>query len=295
MEQYINKTTSNTPKTGRNGYTNKNELLEKRKHPISINGHSDFESGDEIHPINNDTTAINSDTLNGDSDLSSTSSQTSSEHDPSLRTRVSPMKNWPDESTTNNLVSKDTQSNEITTSFDQVPEYKLFSSNVPSIHSILFGNHENSIDHDLREIEKRLIGKIELKFSFFFLNIVLLANSLDNTSYSQTQENDELGFDPCNLFMSALASDIENEQRPSLSNSYGFSSSQNSSWIPQQQQQQRYPHSFSKIDESSSRQMWNANQQQQQQQQQRFPSQYSSNNCKRKKKPNNQSLYSLSD
>jgi len=81
--------------------------------------------------------------------------------------------------------------------------------------------------------------------------------------------------------MSALASDIENEQRPSLSNSYGYSSSQNPSWIPQQQQQQqqRYPHSFGKIDESSSRQMWNGNQQQQQQ---RFPSQYSSNNCKRK-------------
>jgi hypothetical protein len=182
MEQYINKTTSNTPKTGRNGYTNKNELLEKRKHPISINGHSDFESGDEIHPINNDTTAINSDTLNGDSDLSSTSSQTSSEHDPSLRTRVSPMKNWPDESTTNNLVSKDIQSNEITTSFDQVPEYKLFSSNGPSIHSILFGNNENSqqsprptinrIDHDLREIEKRLMGKINFILSLFLINFV---------------------------------------------------------------------------------------------------------------------------
>ncbi|CAF5101427.1 unnamed protein product, partial [Rotaria sp. Silwood1] len=39
-------------------------------------------------------------------------------------------------------------------------------------------------------------------------------SSLDNTSYSQTQENDELGFDPCSLFMSALASDIEDERRP---------------------------------------------------------------------------------
>lgn len=109
------------------------------------------------------TTAINGDTLNGDSDLSSTSSQTSSEHDPSHRTRVSPLKTWPDESTNfypkNNLVS-----NGISTvnHFDQLPEYKLFNSNTPSIHSLLFGNHDQtklSIDHDLREIEKRLIGK----------------------------------------------------------------------------------------------------------------------------------------
>jgi hypothetical protein len=97
------------------------------------------------------------------------------------------MKNWPDESTNfypnnnnNNPVSnksslnspKDIQSNEITTnhtvkSFDQLPEYKLFSSNGPSIHSILFGNNGNpqpvmnGIDHDLREIEKRLMGKIK--------------------------------------------------------------------------------------------------------------------------------------
>jgi hypothetical protein len=88
------------------------------------------------------------------------------------------MKNWPDESTNfypNNLVSNksslDNQTNEIPTNhtvknFDQLPEYKLFSSNSPSIHSILFGNNENppplinSIDHDLREIEKRLMGKI---------------------------------------------------------------------------------------------------------------------------------------
>ncbi|CAF4499825.1 unnamed protein product, partial [Rotaria magnacalcarata] len=41
-------------------------------------------------------------------------------------------------------------------------------------------------------------------------------NGLNNgdTSYSQVQENDELGFDPCSLFMSALASDIEDERRP---------------------------------------------------------------------------------
>ena len=77
----------------------------------------------------NSTTAINGDTLNGDSDLSSTSSQTSSEHDPSVRARVSP-----------------DQSNEYSTvnNFDQIPEYKLFNSNTPSIHSILFGNNENT-------------------------------------------------------------------------------------------------------------------------------------------------------
>lgn len=92
------------------------------------------------------------------------------------------MKNWTDESTNfypnNNLVSnksllnssKDIQTNEMTTNhtvktFDQLPEYKLFSSNGPSIHSILFGNNENTqpvingVDHDLREIEKRLTGK----------------------------------------------------------------------------------------------------------------------------------------
>ncbi len=114
------------------------------------------------------TTAINGDTLNGDSDLSSASSQTSSEHDPSLRTRVSPMKTWPDESINfypnNNNNNNNLVPNEIPTvkNFDQLPEYKLFSSNTPSIHSILFGNNENpqtGIDHDLREIEKRLMGK----------------------------------------------------------------------------------------------------------------------------------------
>ncbi|CAF3915495.1 unnamed protein product [Rotaria sordida] len=361
MEQYMNKTMLDTPKTGRttvNG--NKSESSsQKRNGPTPllttttndsntiisasniVNGHSDLESGDETnnttsnhHSLNgyhNDTftstTAINGDTLNGDSDISSTSSQTSSEHDPSLRTQIStynisPSTNWPDESgnfypTNNNLVSssssqlinktsvsnplKDIQSNEITNNtvkvFDQIPEYKLFSSNSPSIHSILFGKNENiqqsqrplinGIDHDLREIEKRL-----------------LESSLDNTSYSQTQENDELGFDPCSLFMSALASDIEDERRPPLSsqtslsyrptsNSYGLSSNQfistttatnnpsmgqtNPSWMMQQQQQQQYPHYQEPsqrqqryplpFNGSSPRQNWNGNQQQQQQQQ----------------------------
>lgn len=151
------------------------------------------------------TTAINGDTLNGDSDMSSTSSQTSSEHDPSLRTQIqtyniSPTKTWPDESTPYflppppaDLIStttqlpnrpvapttfnslKDIPSNDSSVkTFDQVPEYKLFGSNGPSIHSLLFGNNENSqqqqsqrpvingIDHDLREIEKRLMGKMLL-------------------------------------------------------------------------------------------------------------------------------------
>jgi hypothetical protein len=157
----------------------------------------------------NSTTAINGDTLNVDSDISSTSSQTSSEHDPSLRTQmqpynVSPSTNWPDESAifypttsttnnnnnNNNLVSpsiptKDNRSNEPPTNntvknFDQLPEYKLFSSNGPSIHSILFGNNENTqqshrplingIDHDLREIEKRLMGRLLLINCSFFIS-----------------------------------------------------------------------------------------------------------------------------
>ncbi|CAF1006502.1 unnamed protein product [Rotaria sp. Silwood1] len=371
MEQYTNKTISDTPKTGRttvNG--NKSESSQKRKGPTPLltttndsnttiqtsnilNGHSDLESGDETNNNNNitttsnhhtlngyhndtftSTTAMNGDTLNGDSDISSTSSQTSSEHDPSLRTQIptyniSPSTNWPDESVNfypknninnnNNLVSssqlinkssvtnilnpsKDIQTNETTMNntvkvFDQLPEYKLFSSNSPSIHSILFGKNENTqqlqrplingIDHDLRDIEKRLIE-----------------SSLDNTSYSQTQENDELGFDPCSLFMSALASDIEDERRPlssqtslsyrPTSNSYGFSSNQfisttnnptigqiNSSWMMQQQQQQHQPpqqqqyHHYSEqpttpqrqqryplpFNGSSPRQIWNGNQQ----------------------------------
>ena len=163
------------------------------------------------------TTAINGDTLNGDSDMSSTSSQTSSEHDPSLRTHIqtyniSPPKPWPDESTpyflpppppdlistttqlpnrpsvpTSFNSSKDMPSNDpVVKPFDQLPEYKLFSSNGPSIHSLLFGNNENSqqsqrplingIDHDIREIEKRLMGKMLLSnmirlLLFFFILI----------------------------------------------------------------------------------------------------------------------------
>jgi hypothetical protein len=87
------------------------------------------------------------------------------------------MKNWSDEPTNfyPNTSPKDNQTNEMNTvkNFDQLPEYKLFSSNAPSIHSILFGNNDNSqpringIDHDLREIEKRLMGKI-IPFEIYF-------------------------------------------------------------------------------------------------------------------------------
>jgi hypothetical protein len=168
------------------------------------------------------TTAINGDTLNGDFDSSSTSSQTSSEHDSSVRPQiqtynVSPSTNWPDEKTSffattnnNNLASSSQQSqvtnkssmatlgnstkdirpnetasmnNTTVKSFDQIPEYKLFSSNAPSIHTMLFGNNDNSqsiqqshrpiingIDHDVREIEKRLLGNRQEIIYFTFLN-----------------------------------------------------------------------------------------------------------------------------
>ena len=168
--------------------------------------------------------------INVDSDSTSTSSQTSSEHDPQIAPlttqthvyQVSPTTNWPDERTsffaTNSLASSQTTSttatkpvspsmnapvtamlaspkaptttttanhnlltestnnnnhnnNATVKNFDQVPEYKLFSSNIPSIHTLLFGNNENSqwtqasqrplmngSDHDVREIEKRLMG-----------------------------------------------------------------------------------------------------------------------------------------
>jgi hypothetical protein len=71
--------------------------------------------------------------------------------------------------------------------FDQVPEYKLFSSNIPSIHNLLFGNNENGqltqqshrpllngIDHDVREIEKRLMGMRDLKKEVLFNYFLLL-------------------------------------------------------------------------------------------------------------------------
>ncbi|CAF0786591.1 unnamed protein product [Rotaria sp. Silwood1] len=381
MEQFTNKNMSGqsntTPKTGRT-LTNgtKTDSPQRRKNPIqttslipttnsaiSTNGHSDLESGDETHhhSLNgyNSETFTRTNTLNVDSDTTSTSSQTSSEHDPQVTsltiqtqtydtsptTTTTTTTNWPDErtsffatnnlassqlppptttkslsqtspsinvpvptvlsspnNTNNNLLTESTNNNNNNTvkNFDQLPEYKLFSSNIPSIHNLLFGNNENcqqsqrplinGIDHDVREIEKRL-----------------MENGLNNgdTSYSQTQENDELGFDPCSLFMSALASDIEDERRPlpstivhrPITNSYNYSSQYtpttnpsigqiNTNWLLQQpqqyqqyhdqqqqqqqqaiihsngttpQKQQRYPISFNG---SSPRPMWNGNQQQ---------------------------------
>jgi hypothetical protein len=205
-------------------------LLTTANSAISTNGHSDFESGDETHhhSLNgyNPESFPNATAINVDSDTTSTSSQTSSEHDPQIPSstiqtqtyNVSPTTNWPDDRTsffaTNNLASSQQQTSSTTTkslsqpttilsspktttnnnlltestnntvkSFDQVPEYKLFSSNIPSIHNIFFGNNENSqqshrplingIDHDVREIEKRLMGMIKneenisIGFSFF--------------------------------------------------------------------------------------------------------------------------------
>ena len=97
-----------------------------------------------------------------DSDLSSTSSQTSSEHEPAVQARISPMTTWPDERNQSFL-----RTNESST--DQVPEYKLFGTNAPSLHTILFGNNENTqprIDQNYKENDKQR---------------------------SQIQENDELG------------------------------------------------------------------------------------------------------
>ena len=163
----------------------------------------------------NSVTPIRGDILHGESDLSSTSSQASSEHDPLLRTQIqtcnmSPLRICSDDSanlytsnnhsntnyknnnftlspSTNNKSSlsnvlnpsKDVQSSETVINhtvkiFDQLPEYKLFASNGPSIHSILLGKNEsnqqsqrpstNGIDHNLREIEKRFMGILIILF-----------------------------------------------------------------------------------------------------------------------------------
>jgi hypothetical protein len=105
-----------------------------------------------------------------------------------------------------------------------------------------------------------------------------------------------LGFDPCSLFMSALASDIEDERRPLPStisyrpttNSYNYSSQYtpttnssvgpiNPAWLmQQQQQQQQYQHYH---DSQQSNIHTNGTtpqkQQQHQQQQQRYPVSFS--------------------
>ena len=66
---------------------------------------------------------------------------------------------------------------------DQVPEYKLFSTNIPPIHNLFFANNENGqqshrplingTDHDVREIEKRLMGNESLFFPILHLIYVL--------------------------------------------------------------------------------------------------------------------------
>jgi hypothetical protein len=284
MEQYTNKNasgqSSTTPKSGRtNTNGNKNDSPQRRKTPnqatsslisttnsaITTNGNSDFESGDETqhHSLNgyNTETFTSTTAINVDSDTTSTSSQTSSEHDQQGTTiinqtqtyNISPTTNWPDDRTsrftTNNLASsqqittkslsqtspsinvpvtailcspkpnnnnnnnnnnnsltESTNNNNTVKNYDQLPEYKLFSSNIPSIHNLFFGNNENSqqshrplingIDHDVREIEKRLMGiKIKNKSDTSIIDLYFLDNGLNNrdASYSQTQENDELG------------------------------------------------------------------------------------------------------
>lgn len=240
---------------------NKSESSQRRKTPhqaasltstsnsaISTNGNSDFDSGDESQhpPINgySNEPFPNPSAINVDSDAASTSSQTSSEHDPQVPTtnnptqtyHTSPNNNWSEDQTSiftannlpssqlpsnskslpqispsipvnnhvysaktthhhnnnNNLLTESTNNNNnhhhhhhhpAVKTLEQVPEYKLFSSNGPSIHNLLFGNNENGQqsrrtlingnDHDVREIEKRLMGMgstdfINLFFFFFF-------------------------------------------------------------------------------------------------------------------------------
>ncbi len=223
---FSNKT--DTPQRRKNA-NQATSLTSTNNSAISTNGHSDFESGDETHHHSsngyNTETFTSTTAINVDSDTTSTSSQTSSEHDPQVTSstnptqtfNISPTRNWPDDRTsiftTNNLASsqqtttttkslsqtspsinvpvttslsspKNNNNNNLLTestnnnpvkNFDQVPEYKLFSSNVPSIHNLFFGNHENGqqshrpiingTDHDVREIEKRLMGMKESRIS----------------------------------------------------------------------------------------------------------------------------------
>ena len=269
---------------------NKTESSQRRKTPhqaasltstsnsaISTNGNSDFDSGDETqhHTTNgySNEPFPNPSAINVDSDATSTSSQTSSEHDPQVSSlpttnnptqtyQISPNNNWSEDQTSiftannlpssqlpltpsnskslpqtspsipvnnhvyssktthhnnnNNLLTESTNNNNnhhhhhhqpAVKTLDQVPEYKLFSSNGPSIHNLLFGNNENGQqsrrtlingnDHDVREIEKRLMGMGKNKFHSSDRSFSSpLENGLsngDSSSYSQIQENDELG------------------------------------------------------------------------------------------------------
>ena len=163
--------------------------------------------------LSRSTAALPTERMNGvDSDSSSTSSQTSSEHDPTSRIQhetynASSATNWPDESASmfaSNTLAASSQSTNATSSTrtllhspkniragetnistttaaattvnhnGPLPEYKLFGSNTPSLHTILFGNTDNSpsisqshrpmtngIDHALEDIERRMMGTIE--------------------------------------------------------------------------------------------------------------------------------------
>lgn len=227
--------TKNSSPQRRKHHNQAASLLPTTDGAITTNGHSDFESGDEIHhhSLNGYTTETFTSTtaINVDSDTTSTSSQTSSEHDPQITpstiqtqtyNNISPNPNWSEERTSffatnnnnnlassqslllppppslptsinkplsqtstsinapvtallcspklsnNNLLTESTNNNHTVKNFDQIPEYKLFSSNNPPLHNLFFCNNENGqqshrplingIDHDVREIEKRLLG-----------------------------------------------------------------------------------------------------------------------------------------
>ncbi|CAF1178830.1 unnamed protein product [Didymodactylos carnosus] len=129
------------------------------------------------------------------------------------------------------LPSSSTSTNAVKNlNFDEIPEYKPFNSNMPPLHLLLFGgetttNHiqENGINH-INDDDDRLKR--------------LLDDNRDNDLHPLGQENDEgdLGFDPCSVFMTALASDIEDERRPSSSNNmnllYKFMNNNNNIPLP---------------------------------------------------------------
>jgi hypothetical protein len=99
---------------------------------------------------------------------------------------------------------------------DQLPEYKLFGSNTPSIHTLLFGSNENiqkrssshhvplsnGLNHDVDDIEKRLLGIHEETNSIVVQHMIYimfsfqetdLGNNYHPTSFLPAQESDELG------------------------------------------------------------------------------------------------------
>jgi hypothetical protein len=148
---------------------------------------------------------------------SSTTTKPSSQISPSINLSVtnnlcSPKIN---SNPNNNLLTESSNNNNTVKTFDQVPEYKLFSTNIPSIHNLFFANNENGqqshrplingIDHDVREIEKRLMGNKHIYESYYIsLTFSSLENGLNNgdsSSYSQIQENDELGKFPFFFFI----------------------------------------------------------------------------------------------